>query len=76
MCVKSDGHSFLFLNGKVNSLYHQKKRPAKLAWTAAYRRQHKKDQAETTTRRKRTKTTARATRTFTSMSGEAVRNAR
>ena len=73
LCVRNDGHVYLFLNGKVNSLFHQKKKPAKLAWTAMYRRAHRKDQTELTTRRKRVKTNARATRTFTSMGGDVIK---
>lgn len=34
--------TFLFLNRKVKSLFHQRKRPAKLAWTVTYRKQHRK----------------------------------
>ena len=33
---------FLFINEKVKSLYHQRKRPAKIAWTAQYRKAHRK----------------------------------
>lgn len=36
---------FLFLNRKVKSLFHQRKRPAKIAWTATYRKQHRKVRA-------------------------------
>jgi len=71
--VRVDGTSNLFLNSKVSSLFHQKKKPAKIAWTAAYRRAHKKDQAEVNTRRKRVKVSAARARTFTSMTAETVR---
>lgn len=33
---------FLFLKQKCKSLYNQRKRPAKLAWTTLYRKQHRK----------------------------------
>lgn len=33
---------WLFLNRKVKSLYNQRKRPAKLAWTTTYRKMHRK----------------------------------
>lgn len=42
--VRVDGQQFLFLNKKCKSLYNNRLRPAKLAWTVAYRKQHKKDQ--------------------------------
>ena len=42
--IRVDGQQYLFLNQKCKSLYHQRKRPAKLCWTAMYRKQHKKDQ--------------------------------
>jgi hypothetical protein len=33
---------FLFLKQKCRSLFIQRKRPAKLAWTTLYRKQHRK----------------------------------
>lgn len=33
---------YLFLNRKAKSLYSQRKRAAKLAWTVTYRKQHRK----------------------------------
>ena len=42
--VRVDSQQYLFLNKKCKSLYHNRLRPAKLAWTVAYRKQHKKDQ--------------------------------
>lgn len=44
---------FLFLHKKCKSLFNQRKRPAKLAWTTTYRKQHRKDQDISVTRRKR-----------------------
>jgi ribosomal protein L24E len=40
--TKVDSTTFLFLNGKCKKMFNQKKKPAKLAWTAAYRKAHKK----------------------------------
>ena len=34
--------SFLFLNRKSRSMFHQRKRPAKIAWTVTYRKAHRK----------------------------------
>uniref|UniRef100_A0A061SNP0 Large subunit ribosomal protein L24e n=1 Tax=Tetraselmis sp. GSL018 TaxID=582737 RepID=A0A061SNP0_9CHLO len=51
--VRVDGQHYLFLNKKCKSMYHNKMRPAKLAWTFTYRKQHKKDQTEAVNRKKR-----------------------
>ena len=40
--VRVDGNQFLFMNQKCKSLFQQRKRPAKIAWTVTYRKQHKK----------------------------------
>lgn len=40
--VRKDGQLVVFLNSKMESLYHQKKKPAKLTWTLAWRRHNKK----------------------------------
>jgi len=45
--------SSLFLNRKCKSLALQRKRAAKIAWTATYRKDHKKDQEANITRKKR-----------------------
>mmetsp|Transcript_39597 Transcript_39597/g.112291 ORF Transcript_39597/g.112291 Transcript_39597/m.112291 type:complete len:150 (+) Transcript_39597:121-570(+) len=61
--VRVDGQQYLFLNKKVKSLFNNRLRPAKLAWTFTYRKEHKKDQTESASRKKRravTKSTARA----------------
>jgi ribosomal protein L24E len=42
--VRVDSQQYLFLSKKCKSLYNARLRPAKLAWTLAYRKQHKKDQ--------------------------------
>ncbi|KAK9839100.1 hypothetical protein WJX74_009537 [Apatococcus lobatus] len=55
--VRIDGQQFLFINEKVKSLYHQRKRPAKIAWTAQYRKAHRKDQDVQIARKKRRTTT-------------------
>ena len=43
--VRVDGNQFLFMNQKCKSLFQQRKRPAKIAWTVTYRKQHKKVRA-------------------------------
>eukprot|EP00955_Chlamydomonas_euryale_P106180 365687-Chlamydomonas_euryale.AAC.9 len=42
--IRVDSSQFLFLNKKCRSLFNNRLRPAKLAWTFAYRKAHKKDQ--------------------------------
>ena len=41
--IRVDSQQYLFLNRKCKSLFNARLRPAKLAWTASYRKQHKKD---------------------------------
>mmetsp|Transcript_7711 Transcript_7711/g.19630 ORF Transcript_7711/g.19630 Transcript_7711/m.19630 type:complete len:156 (-) Transcript_7711:65-532(-) len=53
--TKIDCQSYLFLNGKCKKMWEQRKKPAKLAWTAQFRKAHKKDlTAETARKKKRT----------------------
>merc|ERR1712166_1010181 len=40
--VRGDSKSFLFINRKSKSYFHQKFNPRKIAWTLLYRRMHKK----------------------------------
>jgi large subunit ribosomal protein L24e len=40
--VRLDGSQYLFINQKSKSMFNQRKRPAKIAWTVTYRKQHKK----------------------------------
>lgn len=61
--IRTDCTQYLFLNKKCKSLYQNRLRPAKLAWTVAYRKAHKKDQVTEASRKKRRnnqKATARA----------------
>merc|ERR1719420_524859 len=41
---RSDATCFIFLGGKNRSLYNQRKKPSKIAWTFAFRKAHRKDQ--------------------------------
>ncbi|KMZ73829.1 60S ribosomal protein L24 [Zostera marina] len=41
--VRSDSQVFLFVNSKCKHYFHNRLRPAKLTWTAMFRKQHKKD---------------------------------
>mmetsp|Transcript_8354 Transcript_8354/g.13533 ORF Transcript_8354/g.13533 Transcript_8354/m.13533 type:complete len:129 (+) Transcript_8354:79-465(+) len=52
--IRKDGQPVLFISSKCTSLYHQRKKPAKLTWTVGWRRLHKKDkQDEKNVKRKR-----------------------
>ncbi len=51
--IRTDNQQYLFLNKKCRSLYNNRLRPAKLAWTTTYRKQHKKDQVTEAARKKR-----------------------
>ena len=48
-----DSRTFLFLNAKIKSLFGQRKKPARIAWTTAYRKEHKKDQSTVVKQKKR-----------------------
>ncbi|GFP98098.1 60S ribosomal protein l24 [Phtheirospermum japonicum] len=43
--ICADSQVFLFANSKCKRYFHNRLRPAKLTWTAMYRKQHKKDAA-------------------------------
>ena len=43
MCCRRDGQTFWLGSKKAKSMYNQKKKPQKLAWTQAWRRLHKKN---------------------------------
>jgi len=51
--IRTDGQQFLFLKQKCKALFNQRKRPAKLAWTSTYRKQHRKDVDIAVARKKR-----------------------
>lgn len=51
--VRTDTQIFTFLKSKCRTLFNQRKKPAKLAWTSLYRKQHKKDQASVVSKKKR-----------------------
>ncbi|XP_020578926.1 60S ribosomal protein L24-like [Phalaenopsis equestris] len=51
--VRGDSQVFLFLSSKCKRYFHNRLKPAKLTWTAVYRKQHKKDILDETVKRKR-----------------------
>ncbi|KAL6131988.1 hypothetical protein ACLB2K_070360 [Fragaria x ananassa] len=50
--VRSDSQVFLFANSKNKRYFHNRLKPAKIAWTAMYRKQHKKDIAQETVKKR------------------------
>ncbi|OEL38644.1 Zinc finger protein VAR3, chloroplastic [Dichanthelium oligosanthes] len=53
--IRADSQVFLFANSKCKRYFHNRLKPAKLTWTAMYRKQHKKDiHAEAVKKRRRT----------------------
>lgn len=70
--IRMDGQQFLFLKQKCRSLFMQRKRPAKLAWTTVYRKQHRKDLEAQVARKKRRNTTRIATRAVGGASMEVI----
>ncbi|KAG8365365.1 hypothetical protein BUALT_Bualt18G0097100 [Buddleja alternifolia] len=51
--IRSDSQVFLFANSKCKRYFHNRLRPAKLTWTAVYRKQHKKDAAAEAVKKRR-----------------------
>jgi large subunit ribosomal protein L24e len=74
--IRVDGQQYLFLNKKCKSLYNNRLRPAKLAWTYTYRKQHKKDQTETAGRKKRRTVNKQAARSIAGTSLEVIQKKR
>ncbi|GFH25503.1 TRASH domain-containing protein, partial [Haematococcus lacustris] len=58
------------------SLYNNRLRPAKLAWTVAYRKQHKKDQVSEVQRKKRRNLNKSAARSIVGASLEVINKRR
>ena len=67
---------FLFINRKARSLGLQRKRAAKIAWTATYRKAHKKDQENTVARKKRRTASRTTTRAIVGASVEVINKRR
>jgi len=74
--VRVDSQQYLFLNKKCKAMYNNRKRPAKLAWTAAYRKQHKKDQITEIARKKRRMAGKAAVRSIAGVSLEVINKKR
>jgi len=53
--VRKDGQVVTFISSKAKSLYHQRKKPAKLTWTIGWRRLNKKDKKDEFSRSRKKK---------------------
>merc|ERR1719178_279352 len=50
--IRKDGQLIVLFSAKCRTLLKQRKKPAKLAWTAAWRRLHKKKSDHDTTKKR------------------------
>jgi len=71
--IRRDGKPIFLGSSKAFSLTIQRKKPAKLVWTQAWRRLHKKGLAETTTK-KRTRRTNKVARAVVGLSLDDIRS--
>ena len=55
--IRRDGKPIFLGSSKAQSLTFQRKKPAKLVWTQAWRRLHKKGLSEASLKKRRTRTT-------------------
>merc|ERR1712039_411113 len=72
--VRTDTQIFTFLKSKCRTLFNQRKRPAKLAWTSLYRKHHKKD--ATSEKRKKRGNKATLSRAIAGASLEVIQKKR
>ena len=70
--IRRDGKPMFFCSSKNKRLALQKKKPAKLTWTQAWRRLHKKGLVETSSKR-RTRRTTKVQRAVVGISLEEIR---
>jgi large subunit ribosomal protein L24e len=72
MCCRRDGQTFWLGTKKAKSMYNQRKKPQKLAWTQAWRRLHKKN-IDNRQKKKRTRRVQKFTRAVSGMDLAALR---
>jgi large subunit ribosomal protein L24e len=65
--IRKDGQPLTFISSKAKRMYNQGIKPAKLTWTLAWRRLHKKGQKEEGSRARRRRT-VRTQRAFVGLS--------
>mmetsp|Transcript_16376 Transcript_16376/g.38757 ORF Transcript_16376/g.38757 Transcript_16376/m.38757 type:complete len:131 (+) Transcript_16376:16-408(+) len=71
--VRRDGQPLWLSGSKVRGLYNNRKRPAKLTWTQAWRRLHKKDQAREGGGKKKSRKRTKFVRSVVGASVEEIR---
>ena len=74
--IRVDSQLFKFLSQKCKSLYLQRLKPSKLAWTTLYRKQHKKDKADEVSRKKRRTNKGAISRSIVGASLEVIQKKR
>mmetsp|Transcript_119653 Transcript_119653/g.290395 ORF Transcript_119653/g.290395 Transcript_119653/m.290395 type:complete len:143 (-) Transcript_119653:113-541(-) len=75
MAVRRDGQAFYLASKKATSMYNQKKKPQKIAWTLAWRRLHKKTQ-DRAGKKKRTRRAIKFQRAIAGMKLDDIRKKR
>ena len=74
--VRGDSQVFLFSNSKCKRYFHNRLKPAKLTWTAMYRKQHKKDIHDETVKKRRRATKKPHSRSIVGASLEVIQKKR
>uniref|UniRef100_A0A2P2JQG5 Large ribosomal subunit protein eL24 n=1 Tax=Rhizophora mucronata TaxID=61149 RepID=A0A2P2JQG5_RHIMU len=74
--IRSDSQVFLFSNSKCKRYFHNRLKPAKLTWTAMYRKQHKKDIAQEAVKKRRRATKKPYSRSIVGASLEVIQKRR
>ncbi|CAH9099432.1 unnamed protein product [Cuscuta europaea] len=74
--VRADSQVFLFAQSKCKRYFHNRLKPAKLTWTAVYRKQHKKDHAQEAVKRKRRTTKKPYSRSIVGATMEVIQKKR
>ena len=74
--IRTDSQNFRFLNAKCKRLFHLRLKPANLAWTQMYRKQHKKGQTELASKKKRKAVKATLARGIAGASLEVIQKKR
>uniref|UniRef100_A0A7S1G7B8 Large ribosomal subunit protein eL24-related N-terminal domain-containing protein n=1 Tax=Bicosoecida sp. CB-2014 TaxID=1486930 RepID=A0A7S1G7B8_9STRA len=70
--VRRDGQTLIFATSKSAALYHLRKKPAKLTWTHAWRRKHRKGRTAGGTK-KRTRRIAKFQRAIVGVSLDEIK---
>ncbi|XP_020598509.1 60S ribosomal protein L24 [Phalaenopsis equestris] len=74
--VRGDSQVFLFSNSKCKRYFHNRLKPAKLTWTAMYRKQHKKDIHDESVKKRRRATKKPLSRSIVGASLEVIQKKR